>query len=42
MPISTPSENSEVTTNGLDNNHDTYEPVVNKEILRVSKYYVFA
>ncbi|CAH8438030.1 unnamed protein product [Schistosoma intercalatum] len=34
MPISTPSENSEVTTNGLDNNHDTYEPVVNKEILR--------
>lgn len=32
-PTSIRSENSEVTTNGLDN-HDTYEPVVNKEILR--------
>ncbi|CAH8436059.1 unnamed protein product [Schistosoma turkestanicum] len=29
----TSSENLEVTTNGLNNNHDTYEPVVNKEIL---------
>ncbi|KAK4472940.1 hypothetical protein MN116_004143 [Schistosoma mekongi] len=32
-PTSVRSENSEITTNGLSN-HDTYEPVVNKEILR--------